>query len=150
MCNEFGLKSLLAHNPVFKFCHIQSLFMFILFVSNVVIQPITVCSLPKEAIYRTNFQRSTKVYIPTKLSYEARHRQICQGAVSASNERLHGERSYISRVRFDSYEFGELGSYICHWFFRSAQATSRAEEWTDFTESFKGRVMHNGNKLITR
>ena len=45
---------------------------------------ITFCSLPKVAIFSTNFQRSTKVYISTKLSYEARNRHFWQGAVMRS------------------------------------------------------------------
>ena len=43
---------------------------------------VTFCSLPKVAIFSTNFHRSTKVYIPTKLSYEALNRHFWQGAVT--------------------------------------------------------------------
>ena len=43
---------------------------------------VTVCGLAKVAIFSTNFQRSTKAYMRTKLSYEALNRHFCQTAVT--------------------------------------------------------------------
>jgi hypothetical protein len=53
-------------------------------------------------------------------------------------------------IELDGDQLGELGRDICHWLFCSAQAASRAEQGADFAESFVRRVVHDGNKQVTR
>ena len=46
-------------------------------------------------------------------------------------------------------QLGELGRDLCHRIFCSTQAASRAEQGTDFAESFVCRVVHDGNEQVT-
>lgn len=49
-------------------------------------------------------------------------------------------------IELEGDQLGELGRDVCHRPFCSAQATSRSQQWADFAESLKRRVVHDGNK----
>src|SRR6185369_14477490 len=53
-------------------------------------------------------------------------------------------------TKLEGDQLRELGRDVCHRLFCSAQATSRAEQGTDFAESFIRRAVHDGNEQITR
>jgi len=52
-------------------------------------------------------------------------------------------------TKLEGDQLRELGRDVRHRLFCSAQATSRAEQGTDFAESFIRRAMHAGNEQIT-
>lgn len=53
-------------------------------------------------------------------------------------------------IELDGNQLGELGRDICHRTLCCVQATSRAEQRADFTESFIRRAVHDGNEQVTR
>src|SRR5450759_1248891 len=60
------------------------------------------------------------------------------------------ENTALPRTKLEGDQLRELGRDGCHRLFCSAQAPSRAEQGTDFAESFIRRVVHDGNEQITR
>lgn len=49
-------------------------------------------------------------------------------------------------IDLEGDQLREHGLDVCHWFLCSAQATSRAEQGTDFSESFMRRLMRGKEK----
>ena len=46
------------------------------------------------------------------------------------------QHHWVPCTELEGYQLGELGRDVCYWLFCSAQAASRAEQGTDFAESF--------------
>ena len=53
-------------------------------------------------------------------------------------------------IELEGDQLGELGRYVRHRLFSSAQAASRAKRGADFAESFIRRFVHDGNEQVTR
>src|SRR5579863_5098717 len=64
--------------------------------------------------------------------------------------RLSRDSRFAYGTHLNCNQLSELGRDICHRIFCGAQAASRAEKGTDFTERFIRRLMHNGNEPVTR
>ncbi len=70
---------------------------------------------------------------------------------NGKSARLETKSWMLARLSLlDGDQLGELGRDVCHRIFCSTQAASRAEQRTDFAESFVRRAMHDGDEQVTR
>jgi hypothetical protein len=72
------------------------------------------------------------------------------GATARRPDRLSDVGPATPAIELQGDQLGELGRDVCHRIFCSTQAASRAEQGTDFAESFIRRVVHDGNEQVTR
>jgi hypothetical protein len=79
-----------------------------------------------------------------------RRRSRCSLAFAAVDVSLCHVGPAIPGIELWGDQLGELGRDVCQRVFCSTQAASRAEQGADFAERFVGRVVHNGDELVTR